>query len=807
MAATAQTELAVAELKVEIERLSRELDQASSEKVQSAQLGLVLLQEKGELQRRCEELEALYENTRHDLEITQEALMKLDSNQKVTTQSGIDQENALLNESAAMESSLTLQIIELEGETKQLRHELERVVSERDRLLNESSELGADKATRESERAALRGELREARQREQRLLVDIADLEDENISLQKQVSALRSSQVEFEGLKHEVRQYREEAENARAAADETAALRRIAERQLAEALEALQAEREAKFAAKKELDAHLSREAAYNITNLAYSIRGMGEEGGDEEGSAGGSAELAMDHHADLFSEVHLHEITRLEKQLEQAHTENQQLSASMRGSQAAAEAAGAAAATLRAGLQRAASRCSALLQIQTATKNEEEQQKDGTISSKAARWLTWWQVSGTELSKLAALLAEVQAAMPPPDATAASIARAELAQLSDRLAEAEVKCAAFTADNQLLTTLAGGAGRALATAAPALSSAAETLAQIYHHVCAINGTQPQRLLLEHAGQSDVSGTEDRTAEDEALSLAAGELSGLRCAGAVARSADTLLDQLTHLRAQLDTALDSRHRHQPGTYPETPARYVPRDTLLDQLTHLRAQLDTALDSRHRHQPGTYPETPARYVPRDTLLDQLTHLRAQLDTALDSRHRHQPVMETEERGAEMAELQEQVIKLKSLLSTKREQIATLRTVLKSNKNTAEVALANLKSKYETEKTIVTETMLKLRNELRLLKEDAATFSSLRAMFAARCEEYVTQVDELTQALAGAEEEKKTLNQLLRLAVQQKLALTQRLEELEVDREMRTRRVPKAGGAPRSRPRDF
>lgn len=77
----------------------------------------------------------------------------------------------------------------------QLRHELDRVISERDRLLAESSELGADKATRESERAALRAELREARQREQRLLLDIGDLEDENISLQKQVSALRSSQV------------------------------------------------------------------------------------------------------------------------------------------------------------------------------------------------------------------------------------------------------------------------------------------------------------------------------------------------------------------------------------------------------------------------------------------------------------------------------------------------------------------------------------------------------------------------------------------------------------------------------------
>ncbi|KAJ8717733.1 hypothetical protein PYW07_005663 [Mythimna separata] len=738
MAAAAQSDLSIAELKAEIERLGRELDQASSEKIQSAQLGLVLLEEKSSLQQRCDELESLYENTKHDLEITQEALMKLDTTQKVTTRSGIEQENALLNESAAMESSLTLQILELESESKQLRHELDRVVSERDRLLAESSELGHDKVSRESERAALRAELREARQREQRLLVDIGDLEDENISLQKQVSALRSSQVEFEGLKHEVRQLREEAENARAMAEETAALRRIAERQLAEALEALQAEREAKFAAKKELDAHLSREAAYNITNLAYSIRGMPEDGTEDEGEPGGSssAELASamgDHHADLFSEVHLHEISRLEKQLEQAHNENSQLQASMRSAQVTAESESAAAALLRAGLTRAASRVTALHALHSdCAPLDDEKVESGGVSARAAKWLTWWRVSGGELSGLAALLGELAAGALPSDATPASAAalqRAALAQLADRVAEAEVRCAALQADADLLRTLAGGAGRALATAGPALLSAAETLAQIYHHVCAVNGTQPERVLLEHAGQNDVTGAEGRGAEAEALALAAGELEGLRAAGGVARSADTLLDQLTHLRRALDTALDSRNRHQ------------------------------------------------------------------------------PVMDTEERGAEVVELQEQVIKLKSLLSTKREQIATLRTVLKSNKNTAEVALANLKSKYETEKIIVTETMLKLRNELRLLKEDAATFSSLRAMFAARCEEYVTQVDELTQALSGAEEEKKTLNQLLRLAVQQKLALTQRLEELEVDREMRTRRVPKAGGPARARGRDF
>lgn len=58
------------------------------------------------------------------------------------------------------------------------------------------------------------------------------------------------------------------------------------------------------------------------------------------------------------------------------------------------------------------------------------------------------------------------------------------------------------------------------------------------------------------------------------------------------------------------------------------------------------------------------------------------------------------------------------------------------VLSANSQTAEVALANLKSKYENEKAMVTETMMKLRNELKALKEDAATFSSLRAMFATR-----------------------------------------------------------------------
>lgn len=62
----------------------------------------------------------------------------------------------------------------------------------------------------------------------------------------------------------------------------------------------------------------------------------------------------------------------------------------------------------------------------------------------------------------------------------------------------------------------------------------------------------------------------------------------------------------------------------------------------------------------------------------------------------------------------------------------------------------------------------------------------------------CDEYVTQLEEMQRQLAAAEDEKKTLNSLLRMAIQQKLALTQRLEDLEFDHEQ-TRRGGNSGRA--------
>lgn len=158
----------------EIERLTRELDQTNSEKIQSAQYGIVLLEEKENLQQRCEELETLFENTRHELMLTREvckiklafltfssicaiyvyipkmgnfklicphcysqALARFQTSHKVTAKSGIETEESLLTESAARETSLNSQILDLEADTKQLKLELERVIAERDQILNQ----------------------------------------------------------------------------------------------------------------------------------------------------------------------------------------------------------------------------------------------------------------------------------------------------------------------------------------------------------------------------------------------------------------------------------------------------------------------------------------------------------------------------------------------------------------------------------------------------------------------------------------------------------------------------------------------
>ena len=126
---------------------------------------------------------------------------------------------------------------------------------------------------------------------------------------------------------------------------------------------------------------------------------------------------------------------------------------------------------------------------------------------------------------------------------------------------------------------------------------------------------------------------------------------------------------------------------------------------------------------------------------------------------------------------------QVEKLKSELAKKREQITSLRAVLKANKHTAEVALTTVKTRYEQDKQLIVENVSKLKNELNKLKNDSATFAYIRTMLVSRVDALTNQFEAKNKECRDMNESVKTLEQILRMAISQKLALTERLKALE------------------------
>lgn len=146
---------------------------------------------------RVQELETHFENTRHELQVTQEALAKFQSSQQVSTRTGIEHEETLLYESAARETSLNTQIIEFEIENKQIKAELERLKNEKFSAMSELTKVQKSSEVLEHELKTVKGEMKEYRFRETRLLTDYSELEEENVALQKQVIFLLASMLNY----------------------------------------------------------------------------------------------------------------------------------------------------------------------------------------------------------------------------------------------------------------------------------------------------------------------------------------------------------------------------------------------------------------------------------------------------------------------------------------------------------------------------------------------------------------------------------------------------------------------------------
>jgi len=247
---------------------------------------------------------------------------------------------------------------ELQNELRQTKNDLSNTHAENERLASMALELRESNERVELQRARLRDDVREYKICEARLLQDYTELEEENITLQKQVSLLKQGQVEFEGVKHELRCLEEEGQYLNSQLEEALRLREIWERQLAESLETLKTEREQKAALRKELTQHM----ALGDSLLAVSLDGLklttDEPNNDddvirifENGLVKMTEAHALDNRAstpkksdnfrpapslvdDLLSELNISEIQELKQQLLQVEREKVALLSTLQDSQ-----------------------------------------------------------------------------------------------------------------------------------------------------------------------------------------------------------------------------------------------------------------------------------------------------------------------------------------------------------------------------------------------------------------------------------------------------------------------------------------
>ncbi|XP_028574856.2 protein bicaudal D homolog 2 isoform X5 [Podarcis muralis] len=696
-------------------------------------------------------------------------------------------------------------VMELQTELKQLRNVLANTQSENERLNSVAQELREINQNVELQRGRLRDDIKEYKFREARLLQDYTELEEENICLQKQVSVLKQNQVEFEGLKHEIKRLEEVTEFLNSQLEDAIRLKEISERQLEEALETLKTEREQKNNLRKELSHYMNINDSMYTSHLNFSLDGLkfsdettepnndeivnGFEqnclskinNGNNKASTPKKSESfppAPSLVSDLLSELNISEIQKLKQQLMQMEREKMNLLSTLQEFQKQLENTRGALSEQNEKVVRLTENLSAMKKLQVSKERQSALDNEKERDSHEDGDYYEVDINGPEIleCKYKVAVAEI------------SDLKDELKGLKSKYEECESKYeeekSRYETESQALTEkitslekssrqdreqvvrlekelkkvsdVAGETQGSLSVAQDELVSFSEELANLYHHVCMCNNETPNRVMLDYYKEGKGGRTSPEGKGRRSPILLSKGLLSIDLGKSESGSGDSSPSPVSSLPSPV-----SDPRKEPMNIYNLIA------IIRDQIKHLQQAVD-----------------------RTTELSRQRVTTQELGPVVDK---------------DKEALMEEILKLKSLLSTKREQIATLRTVLKANKQTAEVALANLKSKYENEKAMVTETMMKLRNELKALKEDAATFSSLRAMFATRCDEYVTQLDEMQRQLAAAEDEKKTLNSLLRMAIQQKLALTQRLEHLELDHEQSKRvRTKSASKAKSSNP---
>uniref|UniRef100_A0A0N4ZE93 Protein bicaudal D n=1 Tax=Parastrongyloides trichosuri TaxID=131310 RepID=A0A0N4ZE93_PARTI len=717
-------------LRAEKIRLSAALEEATAEKIQAAQMGLQTLDDKQRVEMKLAQLEEKYQMALIEIENTNQQLQNYRKERSHAALSGFDHEETLLKETSGREAMFKENIANLENEKKNLLLEVKSLSDENKRLNQIYAETMEKAEQLEIQRKKYHNELKELKVREQQLSADVNELEEENISLQKQISSLKMGQVGFESTKMEVKRLTEEVEVYQMATDEANHLRLIAERQLEEALQQAQQEREQKLSYKNELeflkisehknqldmllemhDKSGNNNSALNKFELSYAEPGSSDSLGGQLVGGGN----------DLFSEISNDankKVQQLETKLEeQKKTSNEMKKAYVR----------------------------AILPVL----------KELNVSSASENIdLDYLQeLCNNAVTKLG-------------ETNAAKGVEKDL----------EKKIEGIKNNVREVILFAGKKYAECVVAKDSLIAFGKQMNALYKNLVGDQELESNRHVQEITNKLSGLGAFDFTEN--------GKEDKKDSSGEVIEGEDGDDQNVaSEEQAQIVKPLKSK-------------MYLKE---VEKVLGGKEHLDTFINEKDCQEDFVFATDDSFSKVMEYTQDLVKIVTRTAVNAVNSK--------TKIEDTDIKEIYSQNMKLKSQLATKRDQIATLRTVLKSNKSTAESAVTSLKEKYDTEKTISHEIIDRLRKELKQFKEDAATFASHRAMFHSKNEELKDELKTAREMQKFAEDEKKTLNSLLRMAIQQKLELTQRLENMEMDRERQSfKRGNKSFKSPNTGPQE-
>ncbi|KAM8965515.1 protein bicaudal D homolog 2 isoform X3 [Sarcophilus harrisii] len=735
-----EQERILALLRAEVERLSGELQETTQEKVQAATYGLAVLEENADLKQKYGDLETELESHRLELHQLKQALAECHSNHKRATYDGENREECLLLETASKEAKLMERIEELQNDIKQMRFLVTNTSAENDRLSSIIQEL---------------------------------------------------RKVEYEGLRREVQRRDEEIELRNSRLAEVTRQKEISDHHLEEALETLQSEREQKNELRRVLSGYIN--TYDSLGTLPINFDDLNQCNDDDLGigynnqvfrnrrenmmsmpQSSNSSRPQPGLVCDLLSELSLSEIQKLNQQLLQVDHEKSSLLSSIKELQAQLDS------TKDALSKQQAQNNYLLEQIQALNKRYGSNEaslpfgKDGEKSSASDLHGLEHRCAASNCSQVARLKTELQELHQKyQDFEAKYKQDTEAWQEESQNLMEKIRFWAKSGKQkqEIITNLENElqASRKrssefqskLSLAQEELQVISEDLANMYRRVCVCNNLLPDRGLLD--GYKDGQETLVHTCK---------------------RHANDVMASVPLCRSHSNELF-------------VKVLFSPETSTVKSGSSNQSVSDSPCES-DGEESDKEPESLSNQI--SIIGSQVKQLQAALAISLRNKSLEAVSTELKDKNA----LVDEIMKLKSLLNTQREQIATLRTVLKANKQAADGALSNMKRKYEDEKLVVSETVNKLRHELKILKEDTATFSSLRAVFASRCDEYILQLSEIQQQLAAVEDEKKTLKSLLSLAIQQKRALTQRLEALEAQSNLPLNSQAKFGSESKGRP---